>query len=340
MTDATPAPAPDATPSTLPSDAAALAARDAELTESYYYSNDGALAREHLQVRQAQKAAEATAKAPPQPAEQAADGEIPDSDVDAIDLDGEEPAEAEEAEQAWQPRLKPWEPPDGQEIAEAARPHLEALDGIASDEGQRDKIIDVYQRMVEAQTTRLAELNKSARTEMVASLKAELGDGYADFKRNVDESFSSLPKELQSALRTARLPDGRLLITMPEMVRTISGLNGRQSSQHVPQPPQGSQASMQQELRDIDALMTRDIDEYRRPNWRGLGVSASERHLQIMRQLDNPDPNPAATAAALESEKAALLKLRRDDPTMFSLGSWRGGRSAAERLAAIQAGRG
>jgi len=88
---------------------------------------------------------------------------------------------------------------------------------------------------------------------------------------------------------------------------------------------------------EIDALMNRDIGEYHRP-WRATGVSASDRRMQIMRELGNESPaKPSAVDVRTEVRK--LEQLRGSDPQMFQFGSWPGARSPAERLAAIQQGR-
>jgi hypothetical protein len=87
--------------------------------------------------------------------------------------------------------------------------------------------------------------------------------------------------------------------------------------------------------------MHTDIDAYRSKPWRLTGMTASERVLQLRRQIDNPDPNPAATTAAREAEERELIRLRTSDPQMFVYGDWRGtGRPAADRLYALQAGMG
>jgi hypothetical protein len=96
---------------------------------------------------------------------------------------------------------------------------------------------------------------------------------------------------------------------------------------------------LQKELRDIDALMHRDIDEYHRP-WRSSGVSASERHAQIMRSL-GPNAPAKPSAAALKSEEAELLDLHARDPQIFEFAPWkRTGLTGAQRLYAIRSGRG
>jgi hypothetical protein len=267
--------------------------------------------------------------------EQAAAEPLDEADYIIGADDGEAPAaEGEEAEQPEERApLAPWQPPEGQEISEHAKPHLDALDGIATDEAQRDKLIGLYDQMVQAQTARLAQLNKAAKAELVASLKAELGDEFISFKREVDGAFRALPEELRSALRSARLPDGRLLMGMPEAVRMLHSLRDSQSRHHDWRADRANARDrttmLKTELDELTALMNRDIDEFRRP-WKATGVSGSERVLQISRELmsDGPAPQSAASAAA---EMRRLEELKTRDPQMYQFGSWPGARSPADR---------
>ena len=210
------------------------------------------------------------------PARRSADVDDIDLDAPVGDAEGEVREEAEETEE--REPLAPWQPPKGEEVNEHVRPHLEALDTIAKDEAQRNEIVGIYQQMVEAQTTRLAELNKNAKAEMVSNLKAELGDGFAGFKRDVNAAFQGLPEELRGALRSARLPDGRLLMGMPEAVRMIHGLSAKQNRHadwRADEAKRGDRTHMlQQELAELDTIMNRDIDEYHRP-WRNTGKSGA-----------------------------------------------------------------
>ena len=328
----------------VPADPAAIAARDAELTEmaetdapAYYYQDDGKLAREHLAIRQAQQAKDVADKSDPEQAED--DGvDVTDIDLDAPTDDGEEPAEGEEAETEEREPLEPWQPPEGQEVSELAKPHLEALDGIAADEKQRDKIIDVYQRMVEAQQVRLTEGDKVARVDLVKGLKSELGDEFKGFKQQFDESFNGLPGDLRAALRSARLPNGQALLMRPDVVRLIHQLGANPAA--TGQPQQDSRTAMQRELAEIDGLMSSNIDSYNYSKWRNTGVSPSDRRMQIMREMQEPTPKP--TPQQLRSEEAELLDLHVRDPQVFEYSpNWRGTeKTAARRLYEIRQGRG
>ena len=93
------------------------------------------------------------------------------------------------------------------------------------------------------------------------------------------------------------------------------------------------------EAAQLDHLMRTDIDAYMYKPWELTGMTGSERALQLRRQLDDPDPNPAATAAARKAEEAKLVALSRNDPQLFAYGSWPNARSPADRLRQLRTGR-
>ena len=60
--------------------------------------------------------------------------------------------------------------------------------------------------------------------------------------------------------------------------------------------------------------------------------------IEIQQLLANPK-SPGAEKAALRAEREELEQLRADDPELFELGRWRGGKlSPAERLDQILTG--
>lgn len=340
------APAADSTPA-IPTDPAAIATRDAELTalyesdpNRYQYEDGGRLAKEHLALRQAGQPKDAVVDA-----DDAAD-DLADADADAIDLDapaeGTEVAEAEASDaERVDTSAYVFEPAEGEEVTEVGQARIDAFAEFAAKNGLAPEAyqgaIDWYNDLVKQEQVRLGEADKTAKADLVAGLKGELGESYRSFRDEVDGTFRELPKELRTALRSARLPDGRLLLSMPEAVRMVHALGNRQSP--VNTQPRDHTAMLQAELGEINEAMNRDVSELYRP-WKNTGMTASDRKLQIMRSLDNPDPNPRQTRAKIEDEKRELVKLRDRDPDMFRFGDWRGsGRPASDRLAAILAGR-
>jgi hypothetical protein len=353
MTDTPAGPAPETTPA-VPTDPAALAARDAELTalyehdpNRYQYEDGGKHATEHLAVRKAQQAKGGEPTQADQPADVGIEVDGIDLDAPVSEADGEEPEEGEDAEASetdlqWDREDFTYTPPDGAEVTETGQERINAFAEFAHKANVSPEAfegaINFYNELVAKEQERRAETDKTARVDLVAELKGELGDGYAAFRNEVDGAFKELSQDLRRALKSARLPEGRLLLSMPEAVHMVHALSRHQTQATI--QPQGSRSAMQQELAEIDMLMRSDISEYHRANWRGSNRSASDRRLEIMRQLDAPDPNPQQTRANLEDEKRELLRLRMSDPQMFAFGNWRGtGRPASDRLVALQTGR-
>jgi hypothetical protein len=334
MTDGTPAaPAPDTTPAP-PTDPAAVAARDQELTElfesdpnRYQYEDGGRLANEHLALKKAQQPKGAVS------------AEAPDGDLDLLAEDGDDAGEGEEppADEAVQTEerapLRPWTPPQGAEVAEHVKPHLEALDGIATDEAQRDKIIGLYDKLVAAQVERLAAADKAATRAAVEALGGK--DAHAELINSAKAVLTTWPKELQRAVRDARTPDGRRLALLPEFVQALATMR----QQANPQQPQDRSNMLKAELQELNALRDTDIDKFMKRPWKGTSKSGSDRSLEIVRELSGEETGKPSEGD-LQSEARALRNLRVSDPQMFAFGNWKNtGRPGADRLAAIESGR-
>lgn len=260
-----------------------------------------------------------------------------EADADGLLDDGEEPAaEGEETEEAEERKpLAPWQPPEGQEVNEHAKPHLQALDAIASDEGQRDKIVGLFDTMMKAEVARLAEVSKAAKTETVTALKAELGDGYGAFRDQVDGAFKALPKEFRDQLKGARLANGQLLLSTRGAIDLLHRLGAKPPA---PQTQGDRRVTIQKEIDDIDAAMHADVSSLYKP-WRGTGQLATDRKLALLRELGNEGP-PKASAAETAKEMRKLEDLKVRDPLMYEHGSWPGARSPAERHHQLRTGRG
>lgn len=119
----------------------------------------------------------------------------------------------------------------------------------------------------------------------------------------------------------------------------------QQASRAEPAPkPEAQQsvavqhAAAQDELARLDALLRTDIDTYRYKLWENTGVTASDRALQLRRQMAGEGPKKPS-AAEVQAEVNRLVALSKSDPQLFQFGSWPGARSPADRLHAIRAGR-
>jgi hypothetical protein len=233
-------------------------------------------------------------------------------------------------------------PPAGSHITEIGQTRISAFAEFAHKSNMAPEAfegaINWYNGLAAQEQARQVETDKSARTDLVAGLKDELGSGYTTFQREVDGAFKELPKELRTALRTARLPSGELLLSRPDAVRMIHRLAVQESRSGQ---QQGNRTDMlKAELEELNALRDSDIGAFMHKPWKGTGISGSDRSYQIVKELANEAP-ARASAADLRSEERELIKLRDRDFDMFRFGDWRGtGRPASERLVAIQTGRG
>jgi hypothetical protein len=371
MSDTTPAaPAPGTTPApaaststpAIPTDPAALAARDAELTAlaetdlpRYRYADGGKLANEHVAIRRAQQAAA-------QEAEESEGDEPTDVDAEAIDLDApNEVAEEETDEETEQGEVGEIEasssdeavgvdsytPPaiDGVEWADDA---LKPIIGVAARHGVSEaalsEALTTYGEVIQQQQARLVEMDRAASKETTAALTERLGSKEAaeTYVATAREAAALMPKSLREALKQARLPNGQLVAHMPELTEFLHNIASRPAQATKPfsiRQPQGNREMLQEEARQLNELMRTDIDQYRR-EWRGSGQTGSARLLAIRRELAAEGPT-RPSQGDLDSEERALLRLRRTDPQNFAHGDWNGsGRPGAERLVAIHEGRG
>jgi hypothetical protein len=233
---------------------------------------------------------------------------------------------------------------EGQQISEVGQELLDGLKSLAVEAdmlpGQPEKVAKWYQAFLTGQQARLAEAERAAKADLVTDLKADLGDRFASFKTELDTAFKGLPPDLRAALKTARTADGLPLMVRADVVRLIHGL-GQGQGQDSPQlQPQDSRTAMQAELQALDQMMLTDIGAYNRRGYRGRDISASDRKLEILREMEAPKAKPSV--ASLRGEEAELKALAASDPQVFEYSpTWKGtGKTAAQRLYELQTGRG
>jgi hypothetical protein len=273
-----------------------------------------------------------------------------DADLDLLagdyDDDGDDAGEVGESERVdaspqYDLQDFTYAPPAGSHLTEIGQTRINAFAEFAHQNNMAPETfeasINFYNSLAVQEQARQVETDKSARADLATSLRDELGSSFASFRIEVDAGFKGLPKALRTAMKSARLPDGRLLVNLPETMRMLRTLGARQTAET---PPAKDKTMLRKELRDISALMNTDIDAYRGKPWRSTGKTASDRRMEIMREL-GPDAPVKPTQAELSTEERELRDLHERDPQVFEFAPWKQtGRTGAQRLYDIMAGRG
>jgi hypothetical protein len=284
--------------------------------------------------------------------------EQPTDDLDILADDG---VDADEGDGGGAPvEVRPIGPPENatdQQVAEWRAEHgvpdepdgyePPAVEGIQWDADALNPILEIahgHNLPKQAVADALA-----AYAERIQEQRAEIKRLDAENAKAVRSTFSeaeiaavkaaakAMPGELRTMLNTARLPDGSRLVNQPEVLRMIAASYGAKG-EHQPQPRDRT-TMLKAELQELHALRDRDIGEYWKP-WKGTGKSGADRALELTRQLSG-EATGKPSEGDLQSEARALRNLRVSDPEMFAFGSWKGtGRPGADRLAAIESGRG
>jgi hypothetical protein len=228
--------------------------------------------------------------------------------------------------------------PKGTEVTEMGERMIAAFGDFAHKAGGLtpeafEGSVNWFNDYARQEVARMAEADNAASADLVASFRHEFGPRYRSFRTQVNEGLQSLPKDLRAALKSARLPTGGLLINTRGAIDLL-----HQLGQQPATPQAKDKTAMQKELAQIDNLMANDIDAYRGSKWKNTGLSPSDRRAQIMQELHAPTQKPSA--AALQSEEAALLALLERDEPIFTYAEWRNsGMTGAERLTRIREGR-
>jgi hypothetical protein len=246
--------------------------------------------------------------------------------------------------------------PEGQTITDAGRPIVDSFLQFAVEHDLPEATVSkailwFNERQAEAVAQRDAarkEGDAASKLAATEALQDRWGtDEYEDNLAVATAGLKSLPDALQKALRAARGPDGRKLLHDPDMAELLLNLGARveESGSGSSDPNDGKamdrqQAALRKELEAITKLMRTDIDAYRNQNWKNTGKTAGERSIEIRRLLANPK-SPSIQKAAVSAEREALERLQAEDPEVFEMGRWRGGKlTPQERLDQILTGLG
>ena len=123
-----------------------------------------------------------------------------------------------------------------------------------------DASIQFYNDLVAKELAKRAENDKASRGQLVQTLRNEWGQTYDANLAVVDQGFKSLPQSLRTAIKQARLPDGRPLSFLPELAQLMHSI-GRKST---PTHDAADDLKTEEQAR---LYMSTDFDRYMREKW-------------------------------------------------------------------------
>jgi hypothetical protein len=230
---------------------------------------------------------------------------------------------------------------------DAAGYEAPTLDGVTWDQAALGPILEaahehnVPQAAVADALAKYGERVQSLRAdaqrrdvENAKAARAALGEAGVAAAR---KAAKAMPAELRNLLNQARGPDGTKIANNPAVLKMIAAAYGSKEGRTA------MTQDLKAELAEIDAAMNADAASLYQP-WKTTGMSASDRKLQIARELDDAASTQARHAAdrdAGSSEERELLDLHRRDPQSFEYAPWKkSGVTGAQRLYDIRQGRG
>lgn len=116
--------------------------------------------------------------------------------------------------------------PDGLVIGEADRPIFEsfakALHAQNADPKVAHAAVKWYNEFVEEQQAQIAENDSTHQAEVDDALRSQWAGDYRANINVVESYLGTMPAEVADHFRTARAPDGRLLMHVPEVMQTLA----------------------------------------------------------------------------------------------------------------------
>jgi hypothetical protein len=223
-------------------------------------------------------------------AELAEDGEAAEGEDDGAEgLDADVDGEASDAEDFSFPEVEGHDWNDGEKAA--ARPFLEDL--LADDLSPEERAEKVLARYAEARAALVARDGSSAQTA-----REELVNTWGDeetYRSNIAalnaflDDAKKVPPELAQQIVTARAGDGTRIINNPAFASLLLQLaKGQAVTERQPtqtRTPPNKRDAVSEELAEIDALMHRDLHAYTNQLWKTTGKNASDRALELRREI-------------------------------------------------------
>lgn len=138
------------------------------------------------------------------------------------------------------------------------------LHGLNASPKVMEELASWYYERVEAETARLAETDTKLKQEAEQALRAEWGGEYQINLNAIGGWISQAPPEVQEYLHSARLPDGRPLIGLPEVARWMVS-QAREINPTITLVPSGNGSpavSIDTEIAAIEKTMREKRSEY------------------------------------------------------------------------------
>jgi hypothetical protein len=147
-----------------------------------------------------------------------------------------------------------------------------------------------YARQQMATRAEIEQRNDTALEDAQSALEDVYGDQAPAVIDATKAYLDQLPDDLGAQLRQARFSDGRLLFNDPLIAQMFAAMAVAEGAEAAPSGQQSdygqsSRSDLRNEEADIMRLMASDIGEYQNGMWRRTGRSASDRLLEIRREL-------------------------------------------------------
>ena len=122
-------------------------------------------------------------------------------------------------------------PPEGQALTPEGEERIASFAEFAHQANMPpesfETSIQFYNDLVAKELAKRAENDKASRGQLVQTLRNEWGQTYDANKAVLDQGFASLPQSLRTAIKQARLPDGRPLSFLPELAQLMHSIGRR-----------------------------------------------------------------------------------------------------------------
>jgi hypothetical protein len=179
--------------------------------------------------------------------------------------------------------LKAVQPPQGMVFGEADKPVLESFAKVAHERNwspsQMNDAVAWYAAEQERILSHRVEQDKAFQAQAQDELREEWGSAYRSEINGVKNFLdSNAPAEVREALLSGRGPDGNLLGNNPHVLKWLSSMSRElnPAASVVPVGTQNAGKSINDEISEIEGLMSNDPDKY----WRD--EKKQERYAQLV----------------------------------------------------------